>query len=50
MEETRPLFGNQFKNAVIGLLILATAYFYWLNEKTGSLVDHFIGLCFVGPI
>jgi len=50
MEETRPLFGNQFKNVVIGLLTLAAAYFYWLNETTGLLVDQFIGQCFIGPI
>lgn len=34
-----------FKNAMIGMLAVASVYFYVLNELHADLVDEALGLC-----
>ena len=38
-----------FKNAMIGLLAVASVYFYVLNELHADLVDEAFDLCFLEP-
>ena len=33
------LMSHHFKNAVIGILLCAVVFFWWLNQRTGDLVD-----------
>jgi len=37
-----------FKNTIIGLLLLAGAFFYVLNDRHGGLVDDALRLCVLG--
>ena len=37
-----------FKNTIIGLLLLAGAFFYVLNDRQGGLVDDALRLCVFG--
>ena len=37
-----------FKNTIIGLLLIASAFFYVLNNRHGGLIDDALQLCVFG--
>ena len=39
---------HHFKNAVIGILLCAAVFFWWLNQRTGDLVDAALYLSSMG--